>query len=237
MTGYLPASWDVLWSLSIEEVFYLGFPLLCLLLGRSRWLVPLLALLALSLPVTRAALHANEIWQEKAYLPGMAAIALGVLAALAVGRWPRPRRTTVSLLLAFGAVGLVAILCFESLLWPLLGNGSMLLLTAASAALVAGLHWRPVVAPVTRATAPWRALGWLRSFGRLSYEVYLSHMFAVWWVVDASRALGTGERWRVLWYPPVLALAWLLGTAVDRLLSQPVARLSTPRRREGIMPA
>ncbi len=25
-TGYLPANWDVLWSLSIEEVFYLGFP-------------------------------------------------------------------------------------------------------------------------------------------------------------------------------------------------------------------
>src|ERR1700751_4515641 len=30
-TGYLPANWDVLWSLSIEEVFYLGFPLVCLL--------------------------------------------------------------------------------------------------------------------------------------------------------------------------------------------------------------
>ncbi len=25
-TGYLPASWDVLWSLSIEEVFYIFFP-------------------------------------------------------------------------------------------------------------------------------------------------------------------------------------------------------------------
>jgi hypothetical protein len=27
-TGYLPGGWDVLWSLSIEEVFYLAFPLL-----------------------------------------------------------------------------------------------------------------------------------------------------------------------------------------------------------------
>ncbi len=27
--GYLPASWDVLWSLSVEEMFYVFFPLVC----------------------------------------------------------------------------------------------------------------------------------------------------------------------------------------------------------------
>jgi len=30
--GYLPANWDILWSLSVEEIFYLFFPLLCRLL-------------------------------------------------------------------------------------------------------------------------------------------------------------------------------------------------------------
>ena len=34
-TGYLPGSWDVLWSLSIEEVFYLGFPLVCVTLRQD----------------------------------------------------------------------------------------------------------------------------------------------------------------------------------------------------------
>ncbi len=28
-TGYLPANWDVMWSLSVEEMFYLFFPLVC----------------------------------------------------------------------------------------------------------------------------------------------------------------------------------------------------------------
>ena len=77
---YLPASWDVLWSLSVEELFYLVFPLACLLLGRTRLLVPLLALLALSLPFARAAIQGNDIWYEKAYLdrtPNMAYAAIG----------------------------------------------------------------------------------------------------------------------------------------------------------------
>ena len=36
MKSYLPACWTVLWSLSIEEMFYLFFPIACLLLLRSR---------------------------------------------------------------------------------------------------------------------------------------------------------------------------------------------------------
>jgi len=71
-TGYLPGNWDVLWSLSIEEVFYIGFPIVCVLARRTWILAPMLVVLALSLPITHAALASNEIWQEKAYLPGMA---------------------------------------------------------------------------------------------------------------------------------------------------------------------
>ncbi len=76
-TGYLPANWDVLWSLSIEEVFYLGFPLVCLLLRKDWILAPALALLALSQPMALASIVGNPIWKEKAYLPGMGAIRHG----------------------------------------------------------------------------------------------------------------------------------------------------------------
>ncbi|HEX7554667.1 MAG TPA: acyltransferase [Geothrix sp.] len=219
-TGWLPGNWDVLWSLSIEEVFYLGFPLLCLGLRRNRILLPALALLALSLPVSRAALAGNAIWQEKAYLPGMAAIAMGVLGAL-VAKQLRPLgRWNLRLLRALGGLGLVAVLCFENRLWPLLGNGTMLLLTLSSVCLVLAFQLQ---APDT-GLRPIPGTGWLRSFGFLSYEIYLTHMFVVWPVVRAFRANGAGLWWGILWYLPAVALSWLLGWLVARYLSVPCER-------------
>jgi peptidoglycan/LPS O-acetylase OafA/YrhL len=219
-TGYLPGSWDVLWSLSIEEVFYLGFPLLCLALRRDWMLAAVLVPLALSLPVTRAALAGNEIWQEKAYLPGMAGIAAGVLAALLAARVRRPRRRVVWLLGAVGGAGLVAVLCFEDRLWQRIGNGAMLVLTLSAACLVLAFHWREVDSPAEGVPGT----GWLRSFGRLSYEVYLTHMFVVLGVVRVFKTSGGGLRWGVLWYVPAVAFSWLLGWVVARFVSAPSER-------------
>ena len=217
-TGYLPGNWDVLWSLSIEELFYLGFPMLCLGLRRRRYLVPALALLALSLPFTRAALAGNPIWQEKATLPGMAAIATGVLGALLGVAWRPTRAWVPGLLRALGWAGMVAVLCFEDCLWPRLGNGTLLILTGGTGLLLLGYQWR------TRPARPSWMLGWLRSFGRLSYEVYLTHMFIVWPVVRAYKTYSGGLRWGILWYLPALALSWLLGWLVARYISTPCER-------------
>jgi peptidoglycan/LPS O-acetylase OafA/YrhL len=219
-TGYLPGGWDVLWSLSIEEVFYLAFPLLCPLLWRWRLLVPSLAVLALSLPVTRAALAGNEIWQEKAYLPGMAGIATGVLAALIATRAPPEKRWPVRVLCVLGSLGIATVLFAEGALWPWLGNGVLLLLTSGTACLAIAFHWQ------ARTAVPWtfRAFGWLRSFGRWSYEIYLTHMFVVFFVVGRFKAHGGDLFWGVLWYLPAVALSWLLGGWVARYVSNPSER-------------
>ena len=219
-TGYLPASWDVLWSLGIEEVFYLAFPVVCIALGRTRLLVPALLLLALSIPVVRAGIHGNEIWSETNYLQGMAAIATGVLAALLVQRRPQVPVTMLRWTTALGATGLLAVYFAGSQLWHTLHLGYMLVLTFSAAALVIASRWRAAAA-----TPPLRAFGWLRSCGRLSYEIYLTHMFVVWLVVDAFSAAGGDLRLGVAWYVPALVGAWAMGWLVARFVSGPLERV------------
>lgn len=217
MTGYLPGNWDVLWSLSIEEVFYLGFPIVCLLTRRIWVLAAMLLLLALSLPWTHAALANNEIWQEKAYLPGMAAIATGVLGALIVQRWHGVSRGITWALGIFGALGLYFVMFEGKLLWETMHDGYMLVLTAASLCLVLASAW-------TTGVTLRRGLGWLRSWGRLSYEIYLTHMFVVYATVRIFKATGGDMSLGFLWYVPALVFCWLLGNLVERYVSTPAER-------------
>jgi peptidoglycan/LPS O-acetylase OafA/YrhL len=218
-TGYLPAAWDVLWSLSIEEVFYIAFPIVCLFAKQTKWLVVLLILLALSLPISRAALDGNEIWQQKAYLPGMAAIAKGVLAALMVSRFSSGGRITTNLVGTLGLAGLVAVIFAKGILWTdmALGNGVMLILTSAVACLLMASYWQ------ARRNPEWKlpGTGWIRSCGRLSYEIYLTHIFVMWPFVDLFKKSGGDLYWAPLWYLPLLSGSWALGFAVERMLTTP----------------
>ena len=63
-----------------------------------------------------------------------------------------------------------------------------------------------------------------RSFGRLSYEVYLTHMFVVFGVVEAFAALGLGRREGGWAYPIVLAGSWALGLLFSVTVAEPGRR-------------
>ena len=208
-TGWAPAGWDVLWSLSIEEVFYLGFPLLCLWLPR-RLLVGLLLVWALALTPLRSLVPAaDEVWWEKAYLPGMAAIAWGVLAALLARRWrPAPREARA--LALFGAFCILMVLGWGELVHRHLFKSGMYGLVLGAAAMLLAFHAHPPV--------PRRGLGWLARMGSLSYELYLSHMFVVLAAVGLYRAmLGKEQAWTFSVYLPVLLLCFGLALVLERL--------------------
>jgi peptidoglycan/LPS O-acetylase OafA/YrhL len=194
--GYLPGGWDVLWSLSIEEVFYLGFPIVCLLTRRAWLLVIMLVLLAISLPFTHAALVDNEIWQEKAYLPGMSAIAMGVLGALVAWHVKRPQRWVKVTMFIVGAIGIACVMLAGREVWRLLHDTYLLVLVVSATCLILAMHWRESASEPRNLPGT----GWLQSFGRLSYEIYLTHMFVVFAAVRLYELAGGDIGAGYLWY-------------------------------------
>jgi peptidoglycan/LPS O-acetylase OafA/YrhL len=66
--GYFNYCLNVLWSLSVEEVFYIAFPLLCLILRRSRWIVLVWVAAIVAGPIYRSYNSHNEILFLYGYL-------------------------------------------------------------------------------------------------------------------------------------------------------------------------
>jgi peptidoglycan/LPS O-acetylase OafA/YrhL len=224
-TGYLPASWDILWSLSIEEVFYLGFPITCLLVRNRIAMMILLTTFAFSLPLLKAHTGGSAIWQSKAYLPGMSAISMGVLTALLVSTLQRPSVRATKYICAIGAVGVVLalVLVDTAVLFP---HSMLLLLTLSSACLLIGWHWGATHGSFKFGLPT----AWLRSMGRLSYEIYLTHVFVVFAVADLFVILGWSRYWGFILYVPAIASAWLLAWLVERYISVPAMRTLLSRR-------
>jgi peptidoglycan/LPS O-acetylase OafA/YrhL len=229
--GYLPGSWDVLWSLSIEETFYVAFPLVCLLVRREAVLVvPLIALIAIG-PFVRVWNADIEPWDEYAYLACFDGIAFGCLAALVHARLTPSRHALVAafacglgmmlLIVAFrhtaSAIGLVA----SGLYVTVLELGTALVLLAFAGGLFAN--------------ASWRGTRTIRAIGRRSYEIYLTHMFVVFTTVALFKATDASLEYVAVWYVGALAASVLLGVLIARAYSEPAnaalrARLLAPRR-------
>jgi peptidoglycan/LPS O-acetylase OafA/YrhL len=226
--GYLPANWDILWSLSVEEMFYLFFPLLCVLLGRRKLLVGVLLAFVVIGPFGRTVLaHGNEVWIEYSYLGGMDAIALGCLTALVVARkqFSRPLLRT---LCGLGTAILVFCLCFSNWVDGLgLGrNGPDMTLLAVGACLIIA------VSAQTRWSGP-RVLSPLLSLGQRSYEVYLTHMFVVFACLQIFLAAGKPMAGVPVFFIAVILISSVVGEAVARFYSEPMNRLLRSRWGDG----
>lgn len=230
--GFLPPNWDVLWSLSIEEMFYLFFPLTCVLLLRRRWgfpvfLAALTAFVAMG-PFARTVWSSNPVWLEKSYLGGMDCIALGCLCALVTDRLAKRgvAHRMGGRLLAVQALGAALVLadavCWW-LPWPWLHPALRLLgRSEADSTLLALGTCLVMLASVLCGHAGCRFTGPLRWYGRHSYEIYLTHEFAV--IAGCLLYLRVHRGPVALWILGILLAAAGLGALLARYVSEPLNR-------------
>jgi peptidoglycan/LPS O-acetylase OafA/YrhL len=237
VNGYLPANWDVLWSLSIEETFYLFFPLTCILFLQRKaglWLwITLLTTFIILGPFGRTIWAHTDIAAEKSYLGGMSPIALGCLTALLTAHLQKrlPRRRILYVVEALGIFLLVWMVAWPRWHWlhplmhrigisgvddTLLALGTCLVMLASVLLHQKGSHF----------TTP------IRWFGRHSYEIYLTHEFLVILGVELYLKLNAQHHAGPLplWFIGILLLTAPLGWLVARFFSEPLNRALRPQR-------
>jgi peptidoglycan/LPS O-acetylase OafA/YrhL len=219
--SWSPPAWGILWSLSVEEVFYLAFPLVCIFSrgGKIGWWVALALIVAG--PINRVVYADDQPWGAYAYLSCMDGMAFGCLAALVAARISFSVRVLRASLVA-GALLAAAIVVFcdeddyhaglarFGLNFTLLELGVALMLLA----LGKGVGNRTLSIGTS----------WLRALGRWSYEIYLFHMLPliglIIWFKQEER---TGYA-IVGIYVAMLLASIALGFLVFRYFSEPLNR-------------
>jgi peptidoglycan/LPS O-acetylase OafA/YrhL len=223
--GYFNYAMNIYWSLSVEEVFYLLYPLV-LVFARRRWQLVVLACIALVVgPAYRSVHSDDELFFMYGNLACVDMLVFGCAAAVAANlvTWTVPAR------------GIVSVVAFLAMVWVYMqgidGNeasGATLLGLAAAVFLVA-VSRLPAHALLQRAFGP---LAW---FGSHSYELYLFHIVVLGVMREVMPRDAMAEELKL----PMLALFFSLSAAfawfVARFYGDPINRCLRSRfTRRGI---
>jgi peptidoglycan/LPS O-acetylase OafA/YrhL len=193
--------WDVMWSLAVEEQFYLAFPLLLIWAGTKRrlaWSLGAVIAIGIAVRVLVDALGLSFFAKVTNSFVCFDTLALGVLLAVFGERLPRGRAVSLGCLL----IGTVAVL------WAFY-RGGVHWLILGGALFLHGARYAP---PLTHRA--WRPLA---RFGQLSYGIYLLHGT----VLYLAAPIVTGMN-PLAGFAVVAVLVLLLAEALYRLYEAPM---------------
>ena len=217
--GWNINQWNVLWSLSIEEAFYICFPLVCILIRDARLFAGLCIIIFFAGPFAR--FHATPMGQIYGYFSCFDQLALGCLTAICfplIRPWFENSRfaITVPILGAFmAACGYFWGEWQKNIVFgpTFIALGTALLLIGSACTLP------PILRFLQGGFPP---LSWL---GRRSYEIYLFHLIVIefMWIVSADLKLNLAvysPLWLLLFFLVAYAVAYL----IFRFWSEPMNR-------------
>jgi len=229
-----------LWSLSVEEHFYLIAAVLTVVVIRRRWAVPLIVVfgaLWAFVGIARALGHVGfrEMWYQRpdALLLG---VALAFLHAVVPREWSA-RATRRLVAAGYVAWVVLAATVFVGTVFARKAGVFVKFLPSSGEFLRDGLYWgrfgftissacfAVIVWSLVRApdqpVARWLSAGWMRAVGRRSYVLYIVHVpLAV--LIDLGLASVLSEGARLLLYLPLL---FGVSELLHRYVEQPALKL------------
>lgn len=207
--GWVNYPLSVLWSLSVEEVFYLAFPLLCLALRRESRLLAVWAVFVVIGPWYRFTHQADEGQFLYGYFACFDGIAIGCCTALLARRW-----TLRGLARTLLRLGTVSAMTFLYLYWPISQSNVF-----GVSAMALGTTILLLTSRGGEATLP--ALQW---FGRLSYEFYLFHLIVLGMLRTQLPPSAVSGDEKLVLLAVYLLLSALVSMAIARFYAEPLNR-------------
>jgi len=214
--GYFNYAMNILWSLSVEEVFYLSFPIVFLVLRRPRYIVALLVVPIIFAPYYRSLHAGDEIVALYGYFSCFDAIAMGCCVALLPAR-RIPRGASLTIQIVAGIVIAATYLSgpiMQHVVW------GVSVVAFCTAVLIYCFQHAEAAEREASSLVP-RVIRW---FGQRSYELYLFHIVVLGILREYVTRESVGLYAKPLWLVFYLCAAALVAQIIFRYFSEPLNR-------------
>lgn len=221
--GYFNYCLNILWSLSVEEVFYIMFPIICIFLKNNRFVFLWLMFVIIG-PIYRYFYQDNEIIALYGYFSCFDAIAIGCCSAL-LSRKLQFRRLSGSIIQAIAVLVMIYIYLHKGIMENVvIGVSIMSICTGIILIISSKSHLNKNTMNYSNSASILYIRNIVCWFGKYSYELYLFHIIILAVMKEIFPKDSLAEFDKVLWLGLFLLLSAVVSGSLAKCFSNPINR-------------
>jgi peptidoglycan/LPS O-acetylase OafA/YrhL len=213
--GYFNYCLNIFWSLSVEEIFYIAFPLICFFFKKTRFIIPFWIALIIIGPIYRSYYTNNEIVVLEGYFSCFDAIALGCSAAIVTRKIIL--KESLKNILRYSAWALIIVTYFYSGILENVVMGVSLIALGTAILLISVNEGESE----KNRSAIYHFVCW---FGKNSYELYLFHIIVLALMKEICARELLGDYTKLLWMAVFFSISALFSGIIAKYYSNPLNR-------------